>query len=57
VVSRLKTKGFAAYVMSPGSPDGLFNVRVGTYHDRGEAERIQIRLRDQEKFKPFIVKQ
>jgi DedD protein len=57
VVSRLKTKGFAAYVLSPAAPDGLFNVRVGTYRDRGEAEKIQVRLRDQEKFKPFIVKQ
>jgi cell division septation protein DedD len=55
VVSRLKAKGFAAYVMSPNAPDGLFNVRVGSYHERPEAERVQIRLRDQEKFKPFIV--
>jgi len=57
VVSRLKGKGFAAYVISPeGADGGLFNVRVGSYTARTDAERVQNRLRDQEKFKPFIVK-
>ena len=56
VSGQLKGKGFAAYVLAPASPDGLFNVRVGTYTARPDAERVQTRLRDQEKFKPFIVK-
>jgi DedD protein len=56
VVSRLKGKGFAAYVVSPGAAEGLFNVRVGSYVDRVDAEHVQVRLRDEEKFKPFIVK-
>lgn len=56
VVGRLKTKGFAAYVLSPQG-EGLFNVRVGNFPARAEAERIQGRLRDEEKYKPFIVKQ
>jgi cell division protein FtsN len=57
VVSRLKGKGFAAYVTSPeGADGGLFNVRVGSYGARTDAERVQAKLRDQEKFKPFIVK-
>jgi DedD protein len=56
VVARLKTKGFAAYVVSPEG-EGLFNVRVGNFPARADAERIQGRLRDEEKFKPFIVKQ
>jgi cell division protein FtsN len=56
VVARLKGKGFAAYVMSPGAAEGLFNVRVGGYANRADAERVQGRLRDEEKFKPFIVK-
>ena len=55
VVARLKTKGFAAYVVSPEG-EGLFNVRVGNFAARADAERIQGRLRDEEKFKPFIVK-
>lgn len=57
VVGRLKGKGFSAYVVSPeGSDGGLFNVRVGHYTARADAERVQLKLRDQEKFKPFIVK-
>jgi cell division septation protein DedD len=56
VVSRLKGKGFAAYVVSPGAAEGLFNVRVGSFASRPDAEHVQGRLRDEEKFKPFIVK-
>ncbi len=58
VVTRLKGKNFAAYIVSPeGADPGLFVVRVGHYAARGDAERAEIRLRDQEKFKPYIVKQ
>jgi cell division protein FtsN len=31
-------------------------VRVGSFAGRADAEHVQARLRDQEKFKPFIVK-
>ena len=55
VVARLKNKGFAAYVVAPEG-EGLFNVRVGNFAARPDAERISTRLRDEEKFKPFIVK-
>ncbi len=57
VVARLKGKGFTAYVLSPGGADGgLFVVRVGSYTARADAERAEAKLRDQEKFKPYIVK-
>ena len=56
IVTRLKAKGFAAYVVSPEG-EGLFNVRVGNFATRPEAERVQGKLRDEEKYKPFIVKQ
>jgi cell division septation protein DedD len=57
VVTRLKGKGFAAYVMSPGATEGgLFVVRVGSYPQRTDAERVEAKLRDQEKFRPYIVK-
>jgi cell division septation protein DedD len=55
IVARLKTKGFAAYVVSPEG-EGLFNVRVGNFATRADAERVQGKLRDEEKYKPFIVK-
>jgi cell division septation protein DedD len=58
VVAHLKDKGFYAYVVSPeGDSAGLFSVRVGTFATRSDAERTEVKLRDQEKFKPFIVKQ
>ncbi len=56
VVSRLKGKGFAAFVMPPEGSDGLFLVRVGSFAARADAERTEAKLRDQEKFKPYIVK-
>ncbi len=56
VVSRLKGKGYAAYVVVSAAADGLFNVRVGSYAARADADRVQARLRDEEKFKPFIVR-
>lgn len=56
VVNRLKGKGYAAYVVSPDGSDGLFNVRVGRYAARPDAEKVQAQLRD-EKFNPFIVRQ
>jgi cell division septation protein DedD len=58
IVGRLKSKGYAAYVIAPeGAGGGLFNVRVGSFADRERAEKVEAKLRDEEKFKPFIVKQ
>jgi cell division septation protein DedD len=58
IVERLKKRGFAAYVVAPDGPNGgLFNVRVGSYPARADAERVEAKLRDEEKFKPFIVRQ
>jgi DedD protein len=56
VVSRLKGKGFQAFVVPAEGDDGLFLVRVGSYAARADAERTEAKLRDQEKFKPYIVK-
>ena len=57
MVAKLKAKGFAAYVMTPpGGNAQLFNVRVGSFTARPDAERVQTKLRDEEKFKPFIVR-
>ncbi len=55
LVGRLKSKGYAAYAET--NAGGLFNVRVGSFPARGTAEKVEARLRDEEKFKPFIVRQ
>ena len=57
VVAQLKQKGFTAFVVVPAAAGGLFNVRVGRFAARADAERVRNQLRDQEKFKPFIVTQ
>jgi len=54
IVTRLNGKGFAASVS--GGADGPFSVRVGSYADRAAAEHDQVRIRDEEKLQPFIVK-
>jgi cell division septation protein DedD len=54
IVKRLKAKGYSAYLVP--LTEGLFNVRVGSFTDREDAERILAKLETQEKFKPFIVK-
>jgi cell division septation protein DedD len=56
VMARLKGKGYTAFVVPPDGSDGLFLVRVGRFVARADAERTEARLRDQEKFKPYIVK-
>ena len=54
MMNRLKGKGLPAYVQPAAG--GLFNVRVGSYSSRPDAEQVQVRLRDQEKLTPFIVR-
>jgi cell division septation protein DedD len=58
IVTRLKGKGYAAFVVpTEGNDADLFIVRVGTYPSRTAAEKTERRLRDEEKFKPYIVPQ
>jgi cell division septation protein DedD len=54
MVARLKGKAFAAYLVTP--QEGLFNVRVGPFPTRADAEKAQEQLRAQ-KLDPFVVKQ
>jgi cell division septation protein DedD len=58
VVAQLRKKGYPAHVGSAaGERAGLFNVYVGPYKSRVEAERVKSRLAQQERFNPFIVQQ
>ena len=58
VVAQLRKKGYPAHVGSAaGERGGLFNVYVGPYGTRVEAERVKARLVQQERFNPFIVQQ
>ena len=55
----LVDRGYPAFVVAPvaGAPVQVFRVRVGTYADREEAERVLRRLEEEESFKPWITRQ
>jgi cell division septation protein DedD len=53
LLSRLKGKNYRAY-LEAGSNAGLHRVRVGRFATRAEAETVAAKLRDEEKFRPYI---
>ena len=53
LLSRLKNKNYRAYLESGGEA-GLHRVRVGRFSTRAEAEKVVQKLRDEERFKPYI---
>ena len=53
LLSRLKNKNYRAY-LEAGGEAGLHRVRVGRFSTRAEAEKVVQKLRDEEKFKPYI---
>lgn len=52
LLSRLQRKNYRAYL--EGGDAGLHRVRVGKFTTRAEAEQVARKLRDEEKFKPYI---
>ena len=55
LLTRLKSKNYRAY-LEAGGEAGLHRVRVGRFATRDEAERIAEKLRNEEKFKPYITR-
>jgi cell division septation protein DedD len=54
LVTRLKAKGYAAFVFTAdGVPFG-FKVRVGPLADMAEADKVMARLKKEERLAPFI---
>jgi cell division septation protein DedD len=53
LVNRLREARYRAY-LEPGGSAGLYRVRVGRFDSRAEAEQVSAKLRDVEKFKPYI---
>ena len=52
LLSKLQGKNYRAYL--EGGEAGLHRVRVGRFATRADAEKVAQRLRDEEKFKPYI---
>jgi DedD protein len=53
---RLVGRGYDAYVDATTSGVPMYRVRVGSFTDQREAERMKERLERNEKFNPFITK-
>jgi cell division septation protein DedD len=53
LLARLQGKNYRAY-LEGGGDAGLHRVRVGRFSSRAEAEKVAAKLRDEEKFKPYI---
>ena len=56
IVKRLAGKGYPAYVEVPKGSASTFRVRVGTYVTRHEAQDIADKLKNEEKFKPWVTR-
>lgn len=57
IARRLVSRGYEAYVVEPGvSGARMYRVRVGSYADRGDAEKVVKRLAQEERFKPWITR-
>ncbi len=56
IVQRLKSKGYAAYLLPPPSGGGMYRVRVGKFKERRDAENVMRRLQKEEHFKPWITR-
>jgi DedD protein len=56
LVSRLKAKGYAAFVFTAASGPLRNKVRVGPFSDRAEADKVAARLKKEEGFSPFITR-
>jgi cell division protein FtsN len=55
LAGRLKAKGFNAFVaVNPKEGPGKYRVRVGKYPNKPEAEAMAVRLRQEERFTPWV---
>jgi cell division septation protein DedD len=53
LLNRLQQKNYRVY-LEDGGEAGLHRVRVGRFSTRAEAETVAQKLRDEERFKPYI---
>jgi cell division septation protein DedD len=58
VVKRLAAKGYPAFVVNPasGAKQPFYKVHVGRYNDRGEAEKVSLRIKKEEQFQSWITR-
>jgi cell division septation protein DedD len=57
VAKRLASKGYAAYVVTPGNgTPAVYRVRIGPFRTRREADTVAVKLEKEEQFKPWVTR-
>jgi cell division septation protein DedD len=59
IVTRLKTKGYGAYVFVPDGANavGGFRVRIGSFKDKRQANALaELLLREEKRYKPWVTR-
>jgi len=58
VLKRLAAKGYPAFLVNPSAnaTPAYYKVHVGRYSDRGEAEKVSLRIKKEEQFPSWITR-
>ena len=58
VLKRLASKGYPAFLVNPpaNATPAYYKVHVGRYNDRGEAEKVSLRIKKEEQFQSWITR-
>jgi cell division septation protein DedD len=58
ILKRLTSKGYPAFLVNPSAnaTPAYYKVHVGRYNDRGEAEKVSLRIKKEEQFQSWITR-
>ena len=58
VLKRLASKGYPAFLVNPpaNAKDAYYKVHIGRYNDRGEAEKVSLRIKKEEQYQSWITR-
>jgi hypothetical protein len=58
VLKRLAAKGYPAFLVNPpaNATPAWYKVQVGRYNDKGEAEKVSLRIKKEEQFQSWITR-
>lgn len=58
VLKKLAAKGYPAFVVNPSAnaTPAWYKVQVGRYNDRGEAEKVSLRIKKEEQYQSWITR-
>ncbi len=58
VLKKLAAKGYPAFLVNPSAnaTPAWYKVQVGRYNDRGEAEKVSLRIKKEEQFQSWITR-